>query len=91
VARYVRIAEDPTRAEVFCAVLDPWQHRGVGSALAERLAARARAAGIERCTVLIVLGNEPARRLLAQVAEEIGERRDGGMIDITARRRADAP
>jgi RimJ/RimL family protein N-acetyltransferase len=87
VARYLRVPDDPTRAAVSCTVLDPWQHRGVGSALAERLAARARAAGIERFRALILRGNEPARRLLAHVAEEVGERRDGATIDITAQAR----
>jgi GNAT superfamily N-acetyltransferase len=91
VARYVRVPGDPTRAQVACTVLDSWQHRGVGSALVERLAARARAAGIERCTALILLGNEPARRLLAHVAEETGEQRDGATIDITAKARRPEP
>jgi GNAT superfamily N-acetyltransferase len=88
-ARYSRLADDPTRAEVACTVIDGWQHRGVGSALVERLATRARAAGIERATALILLGNEPARRLLAHVAEEVDERRDGATLDITAQ--ADGP
>jgi GNAT superfamily N-acetyltransferase len=90
-ARYVRVPDDPARAEVRCTVLDGWQHRGVGSALVERLAAGARAAGIERCTAVILLGNEPARRLLAHVAEETSERWDGATIDITAQAREDAP
>jgi RimJ/RimL family protein N-acetyltransferase len=75
IARYARLRDDPTQAEVACTVADGWQHRGIGTALAERLAERARAAGIERCTALIVLGNEPARRLLAHVAGERGEAR----------------
>jgi RimJ/RimL family protein N-acetyltransferase len=91
VARYVRVPGDPTRAEVSCTIIDPWQHRGVGSALAERLAANARAAGIERCRALILLGNEPARRLLAHVADEVGEQRDGATIDITAQARRTEP
>ena len=78
VARYVRVPDDPARAEVACTVVDPWQRRGVGSALAERLAARAGAAGIERCTALVVLGDQPARRLLARVVDEIAVQRDGG-------------
>jgi GNAT superfamily N-acetyltransferase len=86
-ARYDRVPGDPARAEVVCAVLDAWQHRGVGSALAERLAARARAAGIQRCTAVLTLGNGPARRLLAHVADEVGERRDGGTVDVTAQAR----
>jgi RimJ/RimL family protein N-acetyltransferase len=91
VARYERVPGDPTRAEVWCTVVDGWQHRGVGSALAERLAARARAAGIECFTALLVLGNQPAHRLLAHVAEDIGEHRDGGTVDVTAQVRRSAP
>lgn len=93
VARYVRAADDPTRAEFACTVLDRWQRRGVGTALIERLAGRALANGIERFTTRILVGNEPARRLLAHVADEIGEHREGGTIDITARPRmpADRP
>ena len=91
VARYVRVPDDPARAEVACTVVDPWQHRGVGSALVERLAERARAAGIERCTALVVLGDQPARRLLAHVVDEIAVRRDGGTLDITAQARRAAP
>jgi GNAT superfamily N-acetyltransferase len=91
VARYVRVPDDPARAEVACTVVDPWQHRGVGSALAERLAARAAAAGIERCTALVVLGDQPARRLLAHVVDETAVRRDGGTLDITAQARRAAP
>jgi GNAT superfamily N-acetyltransferase len=86
-ARYARVPGDLARAEVTCTVLDGWQHRGVGTVLVERLAVRARAAGIERCTAVIVLGNEPARRLLAHVAEEVAEHRDGGTLDITAEAR----
>ena len=86
-ARYTRLPDDPTRADVSCTVIDGWQHRGVGTALVEHLAARARAAGIERCTALILLGNEPARRLLAHVADELSEQRDGATLDITAEAR----
>jgi GNAT superfamily N-acetyltransferase len=74
-ARYRRLPDDPARAAVACTVVDGWQHRGVGTVLVERLATRARAAGIETCTALIVLGNRPARRLLAHFAEGIGDRR----------------
>jgi GNAT superfamily N-acetyltransferase len=89
--RFVRVPDDPARAEVRCTVLDGWQHRGVGSALVERLAARARAVGIERCTALILLGNEPARRLLAHVAEETSEHHDGASLEIAAKAREDDP
>jgi GNAT superfamily N-acetyltransferase len=88
IARYDRVASDPSRADVTCAVVDAWQHRGVGSALAERLAACASAAGIERCTAELVLGNSPARHLLAHVADELEEHRDGGTVDVTAQARS---
>jgi acetyltransferase len=91
-ARYIRAPDDPRQAEVSCTVLDPWQHRGVGSVLVERLAARARAAGIERCTAHIILGDAPARRLLAHIADELDESSDGAKSVITAQtrnRRAD--
>jgi GNAT superfamily N-acetyltransferase len=83
VARYVRAADDPARAEFTCAVLDTWQRRGVGTALVERLAARARAVGIERFTTLITVGNEPARRLVARVADMVSEHRAGGTVEIS--------
>jgi RimJ/RimL family protein N-acetyltransferase len=87
IAGYVRSADDPSQAELTCTVADAWQHRGVGTALIGRLAARARAVGIERFTTSILVGNEPARRLLARVADEVGEHREGGTVEIIARRR----
>jgi GNAT superfamily N-acetyltransferase len=42
VARYVCHPAEPAEAEVTYVVAEPWQHRGVGSALIDRLAARAR-------------------------------------------------
>jgi GNAT superfamily N-acetyltransferase len=59
IARYDRDPDDPTRAEFACTVADLWQRRGVGTALIERLAARARANGIERFEAVILVGNEP--------------------------------
>src|SRR4249919_1950220 len=41
-----RLVRDGAEAEVAIAVADEWQHRGVGTFLADRLAADARAAGI---------------------------------------------
>jgi GNAT superfamily N-acetyltransferase len=83
VARYVRAADDSARAEFTCAVLDRWQRRGVGTALVERLAARARAVGIERFTALMLVGNEPARRLVARVADVVSEHRAGGTVELS--------
>ena len=91
IARYDQVPGDLSTAEVTCVVVDQWQHRGVGSALAQRLSSCARAAGIDRCTAELVLGNDPARHLLAHVADQVGERHDGGTVDVTAKARRPAP
>jgi GNAT superfamily N-acetyltransferase len=87
IAHYIRAPDDPEQAELTCTVADLWQHRGVGTALVERVAGRAQAAGIERFTTLILGGNRPARRLLAHVADEIREHGEGGTVEIIARPR----
>jgi RimJ/RimL family protein N-acetyltransferase len=87
VARYIRDPDDPRQAEFACTVADAWQERGVGSVLAEHLATRARATGIERFRALLLVGNRRARRLLAHVADEIDETREGGIVEIRARLR----
>ena len=83
VARYMRSRDDPAQAEFACTVLDAWQHRGVGTALAEHLAARARAAGIERLVARTVVGNDPARRLMAHFADSVTEHRVGGTVEVS--------
>jgi RimJ/RimL family protein N-acetyltransferase len=89
VARYVRDRDDPKQAELACTVIDPWQRRGVGSILVERLAARARASGIERFRARLLVGDKRARRLLARVADEIDESRYGGVVEIRAQLRSE--
>jgi RimJ/RimL family protein N-acetyltransferase len=85
VARYVRDGDDPQQADVAIVVADAWQGRGVGTALAERLAVRAAAAGVERITARMLLGNEAARRCLAHIAETLTEERRPGTVQVTAR------
>lgn len=87
IARYVRDPADATQAEVAIAIADAWQGRGVGAVLAERLAERARAAGIERFTARLLIGNHAGRRLLERVADPVAEREDGGTVQLTARLR----
>jgi RimJ/RimL family protein N-acetyltransferase len=87
VARFVRGPEDLKQAEVAVVVVDPWQHRAVGSALTERLAARARRAGVERLAARMLIGNHAGRRLLERVADDITEHEDASTIDLTARLR----
>ncbi len=66
---------------------DEWQSRGVGTALVERLAARAHTVGVERFTAVILIGNESARRLVRRVARHVTEHREGGTIEIAGEAR----
>jgi RimJ/RimL family protein N-acetyltransferase len=87
VARYVRDPQDRSQAELAIVVADLWQRRGVGTALVEQLAARARSAGVECFTARMLIGNQGGRQLLERVADEIGEDQGAGTIEFTARLR----
>ena len=87
IARYVRDPDDGHQAEVAIVVADAWQGRGVGTALIERLAARARAAGLERITARMIVGNDAARALIRRAAEIVTETREAGAISLTAQLR----
>jgi GNAT superfamily N-acetyltransferase len=87
IARFVRDPEDRSRAEIAIVVADRWQGRGVGGALAERLSARARGAGVERFTGRMLIGNHGGHRILELVADEISRDEDGGTVDFSARLR----
>lgn len=87
IARYLRDTGDPRLAEVAITVADAWQGRGVGTALLERLSARARAAGVERITARVIVGNAAARRLIARAADILREERADGSVVLTARLR----
>ena len=78
---------DGNRAEIAITVEDAWQHRGVGGALVDRLAARARAAGVQRLIATTLAVDGRARRMLTRVADPIAERDHDGLIETTARLR----
>ena len=84
VGRYVRDPDDAGQAEVVVVVADPWQDRGAGTALVERLTARARAAGVDRFTARMLIGNQAGRQLLGHVADPISEREDVGTARLTS-------
>jgi GNAT superfamily N-acetyltransferase len=87
IARSVRDTADPGRAEVTVVVADLWQSRGVGSSLIERLATRAQAAGVERFTARMLIGNHAGHRLLERVASKIDEHANAATIELSARLR----
>jgi RimJ/RimL family protein N-acetyltransferase len=79
VARYVRLVEDPTTAEMSIVVADPYQGRGLGRTLSDQLVALARTNGIEHFTASILADNEPAQRLLARMTRQLTYVSDGAV------------
>ncbi|MGH2744389.1 MAG: GNAT family N-acetyltransferase [Thermoleophilaceae bacterium] len=77
VARFVRLAGDPSAAEVAIVVADDWQRRGVGSLLAEQLAGEARRAGIGRFTATMASDNVAAHRLMRKLTTHLERRHTG--------------
>jgi len=67
VARYAAWPDAPGRAEIAFAVADAWQGRGIGTALATRLVAHARASGLSALTASTLSENRPARSLLVHL------------------------
>ena len=63
VARYLCDARDPRSARFALVVVDALQGRGLGTALLDRLTARAQANGVELLEGSTVAGNEAARHL----------------------------
>jgi acetyltransferase len=62
VARCVRVA--PDTADIAVVVGDPWQGMGLGRRLADEIARRARAVGIERISGTMLADNRAAFRLM---------------------------
>lgn len=71
VARFVRLADDPTTADVAVVVADEWQRSGLGTALVTRLVTRARCEGIARFSALMATENEGARRLMRRTGASL--------------------
>ena len=68
VARYAPFPGRPGTAEIAVAVGDHWQHRGLGTALAARLAEHARAAGLDHLRATVLSENRAALALLRRFA-----------------------
>jgi GNAT superfamily N-acetyltransferase len=82
IARLVRQGSD---ADVAFAVADEWQHRGVGKALADRLAADARAAGIERLHATMHAENGSSLALMRRVTRGLTTRIAAGQLEVSGR------
>jgi RimJ/RimL family protein N-acetyltransferase len=71
VARFVRDASRPDRAEFAILICDAYQRRGAGRALGGLLVDAARARGIARFTAVTQSDNVPAQRLIAALGEQL--------------------
>jgi GNAT superfamily N-acetyltransferase len=69
VARALRLADDPARAEVAVVVIDAWQGRGLGGALLWRLAERARARGVRRFCATLFTDNHAMLRIFERLGD----------------------
>jgi RimJ/RimL family protein N-acetyltransferase len=67
VARFIRVG--PAEAELAIAIVDDFQGRGVGTALIDALADRAREGGVTRLQALVLADNAPMLRLLRRLGE----------------------
>jgi GNAT superfamily N-acetyltransferase len=82
VARYIRDAEDPERAEVAVTVVDDWQRRGLGTELLGRLADRARQEGIRHFTALVAADNSAVVGMLDDSSDGVRViQRESGTVE----------
>ncbi len=81
IGRYVRLP-DPASAEAAVTVIDEWQGRGVGTALCNLLAERARAEGIERFTALLLAENDQMHDVLASLGPARVISRAAGTVEV---------
>lgn len=77
VARYVRLNADPDTAEAAIVVADVLQGLGLGTLLAERLAAAAAIHGIGRFTAEMLGDNRAAHRLMERLSERLADSEPG--------------
>jgi RimJ/RimL family protein N-acetyltransferase len=81
IARYLRIGK-PRSAEVAVAVADAWRGRGIASMLLERVATRARAAGIEEFIAICLATNHAVIRLLSRLGATTVGPSDAGVVEL---------
>jgi GNAT superfamily N-acetyltransferase len=82
VARYVRLAGTPEVAEAAVAVVDEWQHRGVGGELLRRLTDRARENGVERFVARLFALNHGMIALFEELGELEVRHSGDGQVEI---------
>ena len=85
VARFIRLRDQPNKAEVAVTVWDEWQGRGVGTAMLSLLASRARRRGIEAFVGVCLAGNTDMRQLLEELGPGARTRTaEPGVVEVEA-------
>jgi RimJ/RimL family protein N-acetyltransferase len=82
VARFVRTDPESDAAEVAVTVVDRWQARGVGTALLEHLAERAREEGVQRFTATALASNREMIDLLDNLGEVETKPAADGIVEM---------
>jgi GNAT superfamily N-acetyltransferase len=80
-----RLVRDGAEAEVAVAVGDDWQRRGVGTVLADRLSADARAAGIARLRATMHADNRASLALMWRMTRGLKTRCVAGQLEVVGR------
>jgi GNAT superfamily N-acetyltransferase len=81
VGRYEQLG-DPTQAEVAFVVSDAFQHHGIASLLLQRLAGRARAAGVTHFTAEVLAENRMMLRVFHDSGFEVESDSEWGTIQV---------
>jgi GNAT superfamily N-acetyltransferase len=82
VGRFVRAENEPGSAEAAVTVIDDWQGRGLGTALCNLIAERAREEGITRFTALLLAENQQMLDVLASLGPAEVISRDAGTVSV---------
>lgn len=83
-ARYVRCSDRPDIAEAAIAVVDAYQHRGIGNLLMNRLSAAARQHGIRWFECEFLIENRRIEHLIRRLSTEVDfEALDAGRVRAT--------
>lgn len=80
-AEFARWSDVGDEAELAVVVVDAWQRRGIGAALARTVVERCRAAGVRTLTAEVLADNLASNRLILSLAGGVAAvRRDGAML-----------
>jgi GNAT superfamily N-acetyltransferase len=84
VARYDRLAADPSTAEFAVVVEDAWQGAGLGRQLLSELSELARGRGVTTLTATVQVDNDRIIALIRRLLPHSSFTRDGDVLDVVS-------